>query len=113
MMEEKDKVFSMKGKPIKGSPPVIYDMRLCLVGSDDIDIKNIQTFGIADDGFFMVKSFNNLRLPVFMINPIRVRSVEIYKQGDKPLTKIRKDKNDDELFVDLMRKAHATPTKIK
>ncbi len=88
-------------------------MRLCLVGSDDIDIKNIQTFGIADDGFFMVKSFNNPRLPVFMTNPIRVRSVEIYKKGDKPLTKIRKDKSDDELFVDLMRKAHATPTKIK
>ena len=113
MMEEKDKVFSMKGKPIKGSPPVICHMRLCLVGSDDIDIKNIQTFGIADDGFFMVKSFNNPRLPVFMTNPIRVRSVEIYKKGDKPLTKIRKDKSDDELFVDLMRKAHATPTKIK
>ena len=112
-MEEKGKVFSMKGKPIKGAPPVIYNMRLCLVGSDDIDIKNIQTFGIADDGFFMVKSFNNPRLPVFMTNPIRVRSVEIYKKGDKPLTKIRKDKSDDELFVDLMRKAHATPTKIK
>ena len=33
----------------------VYHMRLCLVGSDDIDIKNVQTFGIAEDGFFMVK----------------------------------------------------------
>ena len=50
---------------------------------------------------------------VFMTNPIRVRSVEIYKKGDKPLTKLRKDKGDDEIFVDLMRKASATPSKIK
>ena len=111
-MDEKSKVFSMKGKPVEGKPTV-YHMRLCLVGSPDMDIKNIQTFGIADDGFFMVKSFNNPRLPVFMTNPIRVRSVEIYKKGDKPLTKIRKDKSDDELFVDLMRKANAAPSKIK
>ena len=61
-MEEKGKVFSMKGKPVQGKPTV-YHMRLCLVGSPDMDIKNIQTFGIADDGFFMVKSYNNLRLP--------------------------------------------------
>jgi len=45
----------MKGKPVEGKPTT-YHMRLCLVGSDDLDIKNIQTFGIADDGFFMVKS---------------------------------------------------------
>ena len=108
-----DKIYDLKGKPIKGSPPVIYNMRLCLVGSDDIDIKNIQTFGIADDGFFMVKSFNNPRLPVFMTNPIRVRSVEIYKKGDTPMTKLKTNKDDDEMFVDLMRKAHATPSKIK
>ena len=108
-----DKIYDLKGKPIKGSPPVIYNMRLCLVGSDELDIKNIQTYCIADDGFFMVKSLYNPRLPIFMTNPVRVRSVEIYKKGDKPLTKIRKVKSDDELFVDLMRKAHATPTKFK
>ena len=51
-----DKIYDLKGKPIQGGPPAMYNMRLCLVGSDDIDIKNIQTFGIADDGFFMVKS---------------------------------------------------------
>ncbi len=103
----------MKGKPISGGPSPIYHMRLCLVGSDDLDIKNIQTFGIADDGFFMVKSLNNTRLPVFMTNPVRVRSVEIYKEGDKPLTKLRKDKSEDEFFVDLMKKASANSSKIK
>ena len=111
-MEEKGKVFSMKGKPVQGKPTV-YHMRLCLVGSDDIDLQNIQTFGIAEDGFFMVKSFNNPRLPIFMTNPIRVKTVEIYKKGDKPLTKLKTNKDDDEMFVDLMRKAHATPSKVK
>ena len=108
-----DKIYDLKGKPITGGLPAIYNMRLCLVGMDDIDIQNVLTFGIADDGFFMVKSINNPRLPVFMTNPIRVRSVEIYKKGDKPLTKLRKDKGDDDFFVDLMRKASATPSKIK
>ena len=111
-MEEKGKVFSMKGKPVQGKP-TIYHMRLCLVGSPDMDIKNIQTFGIADDGFFMVKSYNNLRLPTFMTNPIRVKTVEIYKKGDKPMTKLKKNKDEDDTFVDLMRKAHATPSKVK
>ena len=91
-MEEKGKVFSMKGKPVQGKP-TIYHMRLCLVGSPDMDIKNIQTFGIADDGFFMVKSFSNPRLPVFMTNPIRVKTVEIYKKGDKPLNKLKTNKD--------------------
>ena len=109
-MEERGKIFSMKGKPVQGKPTV-YHMRLCLVGSPDMDIKNIQTFGIADDGFFMVKSFNNPRLPIFMTNPIRVKTVEIYKKGDKPITKLKKNKDEDEFFVDLMRKAHVTPPK--
>jgi len=108
----REKIVDLKGNPIKGKPDV-YNMRLCLVGLDDIDIKNVQTFGIADDGFFMVKSFNNTRLPVFMTNPIRVRSVEIYKDGTKPLTKLTKDKADDDFFVDLMRKASATQPKVK
>ena len=111
-MEEKGKVFSMKGKPVQGKPTV-YHMRLCLVGSPDMDIKNIQTFGIADDGFFMVKSFNNLRLPIFMTNPMRIKSVEIYKKGDKPLTKLKKEKGDDDFLVDLLRKNNVTQSKIK
>ena len=108
-----DKIYDLKGKPIQGGPSAVYNMRLCLVGMDDIDIQNVQTFGIADDGFFMVKTLDNPRLPVFMTNPIRVRSVEIYKAGTKPLTKLRKDKDDDDFFVDLMRKASATQPKVK
>ena len=111
-MEEKGKVFSMKGNPVQGKP-IVYHMRLCLVGSDDIDLENIQTFGIADDGFFMVKSFNNLRLPIFMTNPMRIKSVEIYKKGDKPLTKLKKEKADDDFLVDLLRKNNVTQSKIK
>lgn len=108
-----EKIYDLKGKPITGKASK-YNMRLCLVGLDDIDIKNILTFGIADDGFFMVKSVDNPRLPIFMTNPVRVRSVEIYKEGDKPLTKLKVNKNeDDDFFVDLMRKANATTPKIK
>ena len=112
-MEEKSKVFSMKGEPIKQGKSPIYHMRLCLVGSDDLDLKNIQTFGIAEDGFFMVKSFNNLKLPIFMTNPMRIKSLEIYKKGDKPLTKLKKEKGDDDFLVDLLRKNNVTQSKIK
>ncbi len=111
-MKQESNLFSLKGEPLKGKPDK-YHMRLSLVGLDDIDIKNVQTFGIADDGFFMVKSLDNPRLPVFMTNPIRVKSVEIYKEGDKPLTKLMKDKEEDDFFVDLMRKANATQPKTK
>jgi hypothetical protein len=112
-MEEKGKVFSIKGEPIKQGKSSIYHMRLCLVGSDDLDLKNIQTFGIAEDGFFMVKSFNNPKLPIFMTNPMRIKSVEIYKKGDKPLTKLKKEKGDDDFLVDLLRKNNVTQSKIK
>ena len=112
-MEEKSKILSMKGEPIKQGKPTVYHMRLCLVGSDDLDLKNIQTFGIADDGFFMVKSFNNPRLPIFMTNPMRIKSVEIYKKGDKPLTKLKKEKGDDDFLVDLLRKNNVAQSKIK
>jgi hypothetical protein len=61
----------------------------------------------------MVKSVDNPRLPVFMTNPVRVRSVEIYKDGDKPLTKLIINKNEDDLFIDLMRKASETQPKTK
>jgi len=112
-VEEKGKVFSMRGEPIKQGKSSIYHMRLCLVGSDDLDLKNIQTFGIAEDGFFMVKSFNNPKLPIFMTNPMRIKSVEIYKKGDKPLTKLKKEKGDDDFLVDLLRKNNVTQSKIK
>ena len=105
-------VLGLDGKPKK---PTLdkYHMRLCLIGTDDIDIKNIQTFGIAYDGFFMVKSYANERLPVFMTNPARVQSVEIYKEGDKPLTRIRKGKSDDDFLLDLLKKKHETESKVK
>ena len=112
-MEENGKVFSIKGEPIKQGKSPIYHMRLCLVGSDDLDLKNIQTFGIAEDGFFMVKSFNNPKLPIFMTNPMRIKSVEIYKKGDKPLTKLKKEKADDDFLVDLLRNNNVTQSKIK
>ena len=112
MKQDESNLFSLKGEPLKGKP-VKYHMRLCLVGLDDIDIKNVLTFGIADDGFFMVKSVDNPRLPVFMTNPVRVRSVEIYKDGDKPLTRLIINKDDDDLFMDLMRKASETKPKTK
>ena len=105
-------VLGLDGKPKKPTPDKC-NMRLCLVGTDDIDIKNVQTFGIADDGFFMVKSFDNERLPVFMTNPARVQSVEIYKEGQKPLTKLRKGKSDDDFLLDLLKKKHETESKTK
>ena len=105
-------VLGLDGKP-KKTVPHKYNMRLCLVGTDDIDIKNILTFGIADDGFFMVKSYDNMTLPIFMTNPARIQSVEIYKEGDKPLTKLRKGKSDDDFLLDLLKKKHETESKTK
>ena len=36
-----DKIYDLKGKPIIGGPSAMYNMRLCLVGMDDIDIQNV------------------------------------------------------------------------
>ena len=105
-------VLGMDCKPKQPTGP-IYNMRLRLIGQADIDIKNIQTFGIAEDGFFMVKSYNNLKLPVFMTNPMRVKSVEIFKEGDKPVTKLTGADEDDDLIIDLLRKSNATQSKDK
>ena len=105
-------VLGMDGKPKQPVGPT-YHMRLCLVGSDDIDIKNVQTFGIAEDGFFMVKSHDNPKLPVFMTNPARIQTVEVYKDGDKPLTKKKGAKSDDDFLLDLLKKKHATESKTQ
>jgi len=59
----------------------------------------------------MVKSYNNMTLPTFMTNPARIQSVEIYKEGDKPLTKLKKGKSDDDFLLDLLRKKHETQSK--
>ena len=105
-------VLGMDGKPKQPVAPT-YHMRLCLVGSDDIDIKNVQTFGIAEDGFFMVKSHDNPKLPVFMTNPSRIQTVEVYKDGDKPLTKKKGAKSDDDFLLDLLKRNHATESKTQ
>ena len=41
-----NKIYDMSGKRINSNPP-IYNLRICLIGSDDIDIKYIETFGVA------------------------------------------------------------------
>ena len=105
-------VLGLDGKPKQPIGPV-YHMRLCLVGSDDIDIKNVQTFGIAEDGFFMVKSHDNTKLPVFMTNPARIQTVEVYKEGDKPMTKKRGAKSDDDFRLDLLKKKNEAESKTK
>ena len=105
-------VLGLDGKPKQPIGPV-YHMRLCLVGSDDIDITNVQPFGIAEDGFFMVKSHDNTKLPVFMTNPARIQTVEVYKDGDKPLTKKKGAKSDDDFLLDLLKRNHAAESKIK
>ena len=46
-----------------------------------------------------------------MINPIRVKSVEIFKQGDKPSTKLTKAETEDDFIIDLLRKNNATVKK--
>jgi len=81
-----DKIVGLNGQPVKPLDGV-YHLRLCLIGSDDIDIKNVETFGIAEDGFFMVKSISNKRFPVFMTNPVRIKTIETYKDGTRTFNK--------------------------
>ena len=89
----------------------IYHIRICLIGADDIDIKNVDTFGMAEDGFFMVKSLDNKRFPVFMTSPTRIKTIEIYKDGKKPMTKLSPEKGNDDFIVDLLRKKNETESK--
>jgi hypothetical protein len=105
-----DKIVGLNGQPVKPLDGV-YHLRLCLVGSDDIDIKNVETFGIAEDCFFMVKSLNNKRFPIFMTNPVRIKTIETYKDGQEPLTKLSAEKGDDDFLVDLLRKNHEDQSK--
>lgn len=102
----------MSGNQINSAPP-IYNIRICLVGSNDLDIKNIETFGVAEDGFFMVKSKSNPKFPVFMTNPVRIQTVEVYTNNEKPITKLQTEKNDDDFLMDLLRKQNAETSKNK
>ena len=84
-------LVGLNGKPVKPTESkTVYNLRVCLVDGGDIDIKRIDTFGVAEDGFFMVKSTDNPKFPVFMANPIRIRTLETYKEGAEPMTKLQK-----------------------
>ena len=107
-----NKVYDMSGNQINSAPP-IYNIRICLVGSNDLDIKNIETFGVAEDGFLMVKSKSNPKFPVFMTNPVRIQTVEVYTNNEKPITKLQTEKNDDDFLMDLLRKQNAETSKNK
>jgi len=105
-------IVGLNGKTIK--PPEekpVYNLRICLIGSDDLDIKRVETFGVAEDGFFMVKSLDNPKFPVFMTNPVRIRTIETYKEGTNPMTKLRSEKNDDDFLVDLLKEKHENQSK--
>jgi len=103
-------VLGMDGKPKQPIGPT-YNMRLCLVGSDDIDIKRVETFGVAEDGFFMVKSLDNPKFPVFMTNPVRIRTLETFKEGTEPMTKLKNEKGDDDFLVDLLKAKNENQSK--
>ena len=105
-----NKVYDMGGNQINSTPP-IYNLRICLVGSNDLDIKNIETFGVAEDGFFMVKSLDNPKFPVFMTNPVRIRTLETFKEGTEPMTKLKNEKGDDDFLVDLLKAKNENQSK--
>ena len=107
-----NKIYDMSGNRVNSTPPV-YNLRICLIGSDDLDIKNIETFGVAEDGFFMVKAKSNPKFPIFMTNPMRIKTVEVYTNNEKPLTKLHKEKNDDDFLMDLLRKQNDGTSKDK
>lgn len=107
-----NKVYDMGGNQINSTPP-IYNLRICLVGSNDLDIKNIETFGVAEDGFFMVKVKGNSKFPIFMTNPTRIQTLEVYTNNEKPMTKLQSEKGDDDFLMDLLRKQNADTSKNK
>jgi len=104
------KIVGLNGKAVETKAGQ-YNLRICLIGSDDIDIKNIETFGMAEDGFFMVKSIDNKRFPIFMVSPARIKTIETYVEGQEPLTKLNAEKGDDDFLVDLLRKKHEDQSK--
>jgi len=105
-------IVGLNGQKVKPKEPKeVYNLRVCLIGSDDIDIKRIETFGVAEDGFFMVKSLDNPKFPVFMTNPVRIRTLETYKEGTKPMTKLKNEKNDDDFLVDLLKAKNENQSK--
>ncbi len=105
-------IVGLNGQKVKPKEPKeIYNLRVCLIGSDDIDIKRVETFGVAEDGFFMVKSLDNPKFPVFMTNPVRIRTLETYKEGTEPMTKLKNEKGDDDFLVDLLKAKNENQSK--
>jgi hypothetical protein len=105
-------IVGLNGQKVKPKEPKeIYNLRVCLIGSDDIDIKRIETFGVAEDGFFMVKSLDNPKFPVFMTNPVRIRTLETFKEGTEPMTKLKNEKGDDDFLVDLLKAKNENQSK--
>ena len=43
-----------------------------------------------------------------MTNPIRIKTIETFMDGQEPLTKLSSEKGDDDFLVDLLRKKHDT-----
>ena len=107
-----NKIYDMSGNRVNGTPPV-YNLRICLIGSNDLDIKNIETFGVAEDGFFMVKAKSNPKFPIFMTNPMRIKTIEVYTNNEKPLTKLGEEESDDDFLRDLLRNQHDSTSKNK
>jgi hypothetical protein len=105
-------IVGLNGQKVKPKEPKeIYNLRVCLIGSDDIDIKRVETFGVAEDGFFMVKSLDNPKFPVFMTNPVRIRTLETFKEGTEPMTKLKNEKGDDDFLVDLLKAKNENQSK--
>ena len=105
-------IVGLNGQKVKPKEPKeVYNLRVCLIGSDDIDIKRVETFGVAEDGFFMVKSLDNPKFPVFMTNPVRIRTLETFKEGNEPMTKLKNEKGDDDFLVDLLKAKNENQSK--
>ena len=48
----------------------------------------------------------NSRFPIFMTSPDRIKTIEVYKEGDEPMTKLRLEKDNDDYLVDMIKKHH-------
>ena len=46
-----------------------------------------------------------------MTSPARIKTIETYKDGQKPMTKLNSEKGDDDFLVDLLRKKNETQSK--
>ena len=48
-----------------------------------------------------------------MTNPARIQTVEVYADGDEPMTKKKGAKSDDDFLLDLLKKNHAAESKTQ